>query len=338
MGWEDLLAPEGGNERVLPWTGGRQVYGEGRTWNIQGRVPPEHGWYTFVTTAGRKARLVGEADPNLDYEKGRVVLRGYLVGDRLIPDNARVTPDPNLLIDQTLPVYLAEPGLDRFARVIVAEREDGQLIYVRQEFPAGPELEVEMAYQDRKDSLDGIKDVTPPLDLAFRWLSHQRWLAEERRRELERQRIEEEARLQAAARMNQLRESMGSPNARREVAVEDFELAARAALAVTNSELLDSRPGYERHEMIVQYKVRERRLECVVDRRTLRIVDAGICLQDSLTGEKGDTRFTLESLPSVVEEALDTHRLVVWRHVPGDVEYRYDDDDDDDDDIEDEDW
>ena len=174
MGWEDLLAPEGGTQKVLPWTGGRQVFGEGRTWNLRGRQPQEHGWYNFDVSGGRKARLVGEAEADMDYDTGRKVLRGYLVGDRLIPDGTRVVVDPNQLITQTLPVHLVELGLDRFARAVVAEREDGQLIYVRQEFPQGAEAEVEAAYQDRKGSVDGIKDVTPALDLSFRWLSHQR--------------------------------------------------------------------------------------------------------------------------------------------------------------------
>jgi hypothetical protein len=42
---------------------------------------------------------------------------------------------------------------------------------------------------------------------------------------------------------------------------------------------------------------------------------------------KGDTRFTLESLPTVVGEAIRTGKLVVYRHVDGDR--GYDDDWDD---------
>jgi hypothetical protein len=49
----------------------------------------------------------------------------------------------------------------------------------------------------------------------------------------------------------------------------------------------------------------------------MHIVDAGICLDDH-RGTKGDTRFTLESLPAVVGEAIRGGKLVVWRHVAGD--------------------
>jgi hypothetical protein len=49
-------------------------------------------------------------------------------------------------------------------------------------------------------------------------------------------------------------------------------------------------------------------------------VDSGICLVDHGTGERGDTRFTLESLPGVVGEAMDLGRLVVFRHVDGEPE------------------
>ena len=47
----------------------------------------------------------------------------------------------------------------------------------------------------------------------------------------------------------------------------------------------------------------------------LRIIDAGICLIDHDTNEKGDTFFTLESLPAVVQQAQRERRLVIFRHV-----------------------
>jgi hypothetical protein len=51
----------------------------------------------------------------------------------------------------------------------------------------------------------------------------------------------------------------------------------------------------------------------------LRIVDSGICLIDHDTGERGDTLFTLESLPAVIKEAIDDGKLVIFRHA-GDEE------------------
>lgn len=316
MGWADFLTPEGGDEQVLPWTGGRTVTDGQRTWRIQGRRPDEHGWYTFRTSGGRKASLVGPADINLEFEDGRPLIKGYLVGERLIPDDARVDPNPDKLVEQTEPVYIVEPGLDRFTRA-TAVRVGEDLIYLRMEFPDGPEAEALAAYQDRKDSIGGISGVSPALDLAFRWISHQRVQAEIRRVEMERLRVEEEARLAVEERRQQAMKDIGTGLGRRKVAEHDFDTAAKAALALSGAELLDTRPSYSKANMVVQYRFRGRRLECEVDRKTLRIVDAGVCLDDH-RGEKGDTYFTLESLPGVIKQAMDEHKLVVWRHVGGD--------------------
>jgi hypothetical protein len=325
MGWQDLLASDD-DKKTLPWTGGRQIHYRERTWTIEGRLPDEHGWYSFRVSGGRKAELDSPADPDPDFENGHKLAKGYLVGDRLISDDARVDPDPAKLVEQTVPVFLVEPGLDRFARAVAA-RTRGGLVYIRQEFPQGPEAAVQMAYQDRKDSVIHVAGVAPALDLAFRWLSQQRLAAEEREREMVRIRAEEERKRAEAERLKQAIKDSGTGAGRRALAQRDFSAAAKAALALTGAELLDARPSYNRHEMVVQYRFRNRRLECVVDKDTLRVVDSGICLQDHHTGVKGDTRFTLESLPTVVGEAIRTGKLVVYRHVDGDR--GYDDDWDD---------
>lgn len=329
MGWEDLLTPQG-EERVLPWVGGRKVTDGQRTWTIKGRRPQEHGWYTFQTTGGRKASLVGPADLDHDFGKNRPLVKGYLVGGRLIPDNARVDPDPTKLVDQTEPVFIVEPGLDRFTRA-TAVRVGEHLIYFQMEFPDGPETEALAAYQDRRDSIGEITGVTPALDLAFRWLTYQRERAEVRRAEMERLRLEEEARQLAEAKRAaaeivaeekraQALKDIGTGAGRRHLAEHDFEAAARAALALSGAELLDTREGYNRNTMVVQYRFKGRRLECEVNRKTLRVTDAGVCLDDH-HGEKGDTYFTLESLPPVIAAAMAEDKLVVWRHVPGDIDY-----------------
>lgn len=326
MGWQDLLAAED-DKMVLPWTGGRQIHDAQRTWTIHGRLPDEHGWYLFSISGGRKAELKGPADCDPEYVEGHKLAKGYLVGDRLIPDDARVDPDPTKLIEQTVPVHIVEPGLDRFARAVTA-RSRGGLVYMYQEFPQGPEGAVQAAYQDRKDSVDHVVGVTPALDLAFRWVSRQRLLAEERERERERIRVEEERKRVEAERLKQAMKDAGTGAGRRALAQRDFMAAAKAALALTGAELLDARPSYNRREMVVQYRFRNRRLECVVDKDSMRVVDSGICLTDHHTGVKGDTRFTLESLPTVVGEAMRTGKLVVYRHVDGDRDYNWDDEDD----------
>ena len=176
--------------------------------------------------------------------------------------------------------------------------------------------------QDRKDSIGGISGVTPALDLAFRWISYQRVQAEIRRVEMERIRAEEEAKRVQEERRQQAMKDVGTGLGRRKLAEVDFEAAARAALGLSGAELLDTRQSYDKNNMVVQYRFRGRRLECEVDKKTLRITDAGVCLDDH-RGEKGDTYFTLESLPAVIGQAMDEHKLVVWRH-QGDEDPGYD--------------
>lgn len=320
MGWQDLLATN--EERALPWGGGRQVVWGHRVWDIKGRLPLEHGWYTFKIDGTRETRLAGrdpvDANDKFETEKGHKVIRGYLVGDRLIPDMAQVNTDPARLIDQTLPVLLVEPGLDRFTRAVVVQTKAGNF-YVRQEFPQGQEDEVTAAYQDRlgDDIIVLIKGVAPALELAYRWLNHQRHQAEVREAELRKIRAEGEAKRIAAEKHAEALKTIGTGAGRRALAAHDFPTAARAALAVSGADLLDARPSRNKGEWVVQYRFQARRLEFVADDQ-LRIIDSGICLTDHDSGEKGDTYFTVESLPAVVGEAIRLGKLVVWRHVAGD--------------------
>ncbi|WP_244238795.1 hypothetical protein [Corallococcus carmarthensis] len=59
----------------------------------------------------------------------------------------------------------------------------------------------------------------------------------------------------------------------------------------------------------VVYTFMGERFVTVVEAATLRVRDAGVCLAGA------DTQVTLESLPSVLKEAIDTDVLVITRHV-----------------------
>lgn len=323
MGWQDLLAQT--EERSLPWVGGKQVTWGPRTWDIKGKTPPEHGWYRFAVDGSRFAVLMSdtptEADDRFETIKGHTIVRGYLAGDRLIPDHAQVNTDPERLIEQTIPVHLVEPGLDRFTRAVVVRTTRGA-IYLRQEFPQGAEDAVMAAYQDRKASVHDIKGVTPALELVFRWLSDQRDNAAKRAEEARKRREEWERQRKLTQMREEALKSIGTGAGRRALAEVDFQAAAKAALAVSGAELLDARPSRTKGEWVVQYRFRNRRLECVCD-TTMHIIDAGVCLDDH-RGTKGDTFFTLESLPAVIAEAIRLGKLVVWRHVAGDDPYAHD--------------
>jgi len=315
MSWEDLLGEN--DQWVLPWHGGRVVHSAERSWLVDGPRPREHGWYKFDTTGGRSCTLASpdKTDPDPVWAEGQRVIRGYMVGNRLITDWCRVDPNPDKLVEQTEQVYCVEPGLGRVARAAVVRDRVGWLVYIQQEFPQGPETEVLAAYQDRMPDVNHVQGVTPALDLAFRWMSQQREKQEERQREIERIRVEEERRREAEERTRRAIRDASTAVGRRALAARDFDLAAREALRVSGAELLDVRDSYNKGEKVVQYRFRRRRLECTVDAQTLQIIDAGICLTDHKTGFKGDSLLTLESLPPTVGQAIDENKLVVWRHV-----------------------
>lgn len=312
MGWRDHLQKED-EKIVLPWTAGREVRSKDRVFQLEGRLPREPGWYRFHVLR-RTLRLEGPCDSgDLDFK-----VTGYMVGDRLVRDDVPVNPDPASIAGQSEPVFLVEDGLDRFTRVKAGRvHEGGPLFYVGMEFPLGPEDEVTRAYQDRKASVSDVKGVVPALDAAFRMESWRRSEVERLRAEAEERRRKEEEERRKEEQRQELVKQLGDGAGRRAMAAVDFDAAARAALQVGGAEFLDSRQSRNRNEMVVTFRFRDRRFECTCDRHTLQIIDAGICLVNHATGEKGDTYFTLESFPAVIAQADRERRLVVWRHVDG---------------------
>lgn len=319
--WQSLLAKPG--SVILPWFGGRKVVRGARTWSID-RMPPHNGWYEFEIDGSRSAILVGPAERDPSFELEHPLVRGYLVGNRLVSDSTRVVM-PERFVESTRRVFLADEGLQLIERVVAADAGRG-LVFIRTEFPLGPEQAVIEAFEDRKLDLSGIRDVPPALELVFRWMFWQRASSEaaaQRRAEEEarqaRIRAEEETRRAAEearrARIEEASRQVGTGAGRRNLAVHDFRSAARAALSLSGSELLGTR-DIDSTRVEVRYRFRHERLACVVDRETLRVLDAGVCLTDERTGEKGDTYFTLESLPAVIGRIMDDDesRLVVWRH------------------------
>lgn len=319
MSWRDLLQTEK-ETLTFPWVGGKTLQtNDGRSWFISGVYPRELGWHEFEVK-GRKAHHLGSVSAEPDHLG--FMVQGYLVGDRIIPDGVRVDPDPKKIITFSERVFLIEDGLDRFVRVQAGRmHEGGPLIFRGLEMPLGPEEDVLGAFLDQKASVDAIAGVTPALDAAFRMESYQRAEAVRRRLEEERRRREEEERLAQEEKRRQLVERLGDGAGRRVMAAVDFDQAARAALAIGGAELLDVKRAPRRGEMVVTFRLNRRRFACTCDERTLRVIDAGICLTahyddtDFEAGTRGDTWFTLESLPSVIREAEQTGRLVVFRHV-----------------------
>jgi hypothetical protein len=307
MSWKDLLAAE--KPITIPWTGGRNIRAAGRSFTIRGVLPPEHGWHTFEVQS-KNATWSKSAEP---VEPSKP-MRGYLVGHRFVPDDIPLTLDPADFASNTQAVWLVEAGLARFARVRALRWEDGKIIYLGQEFPTGPESEVDSLFLDRAPSVSHVKGVTPSLEVAFRMESWIRQEQERRREEAERRARELEERRALEERRRDMANRLGTGQGRRDMARVDFGAAARAALAVGGAELLDWRDAYNNQEAIVRFRYQGRRFECVCRKDTLQITDAGICLRDENTGERGDSYFTLESLTAAIHEAMEEGVLVVFRH------------------------
>lgn len=319
MGWRDLLQDTNASA-VMPWLGGRElVYLSGQAWQIEGQLPPEHGWWQWQFK-GRKISWLPAADQSAAPDVLRTI-PGYLVGDRFVPDlgwdgngHAQL-PVPVLTLKAIAAfnrVQLIEPGLDRFTHVYVTEIVD-QLIYMGPAMPLGPETDVLAAFLDERPSVADVKGVTPGLDLAFRLESWQRAEIKRREAELEQARLAEEAQRAAEERRQALIKQLGDGAGRRELAKVDFVAAARAALRISGADLIDHKLVGRGGQHVVRFRLDGSRYECVVD-DNLRVTDAGICLVDHRNGVKGDNRFTLESLPGVIREAIDAHKLVIFRH------------------------
>lgn len=317
---------------VAPWVGGRSLHSgsNGRTWKIIGKLPPEHGWYEFKT-GSREAMWNRDHTGPISHEPLSFIVKGHLVGDRLVPDGARVPTEIAELPECSEQVHLFEPGLDRFVRIVAGRTfEDGPLIFDCPDFPQGPEDAVRAAFISRKASLDGILGISPTLDIAFRlevW--HREETAKRRAEEQERRRLEEEKRV-LEERRRKIVEQLGDGAGRREVAKLDFAEAAKAALAIGGAEFLDTRDSYQRGEKVVQFRLNARRYECTCNSETLSIIDAGICLTDHITRKSYDNLLTLESLPAVILAASREGKLVVLRHLDYDEGDRDDRDDWDD--------
>lgn len=314
MSWKNLLQPIQPETIILPWVGGRQLHCGQKTWKLEGKLPEEYGWCSFLLN-GRKATFKEITDPFPESITVGLV-NGFLIGDRIIPDSAPCPPDVSVIHKYSETVYCLEPGLDRFSRIQAGRiYEGGPLIFKDILFPLGVEDSVQSALLDGKDSISDIPGVPPALEASFQMERWRRQEAEKRRLELERHRREEEERIRREDERQRLYGQLGTAQARRAIAITDFASAARAALAISGAQYLDHSTGYHRNEVVVKFRFLNRRFECVVDALSLAVKDSGVCLTDESTGEKGDTWLTLESLPMTIKDAHDQGRLVVFRHV-----------------------
>lgn len=313
------------DERVLPYFGGPFVEAGDRRLRVAPFAPP--GWYGFKVE-GRNATKLHPADPPpLD---GLPKVNGWYLDGALVREGA--VAEPLWLLPAEQPA--------RFAKLSGRRWRSGELLFGEVDFESEVEGQVREAFADGQ-GLAGVKAVPAALRAAFAYALAEaasrktgvrfafgevrgrvlriseggppeaeavlRALEAEReqaRRELDALRRRH---AEAAARVEVQRERerrVEQARARQETAEERATVALEAAGArLETARLLGG------GQLEVVFRFMDHRFIAIADVATLQVIDSGICLGHP----PRDDLVTLESLPSVIKEAIDTDALVILR-------------------------
>ncbi len=321
----------GKTERVVaPWLGGGHVFVRDRRLRVDEPRPDSQGFFRFEVR-GRNARVLEAADPEGldDCPKAR----GHIVHDWLVhPDGV----ERLRLMSEEEPAALSVARARRWW--------SGDYLFESLDFDGDAEEEARLRLEKREPlrdvkgvpatlrtafglafAIDVAREHTIPLsireaapyavEVAERGLDAATPLAEriERdRREAEERALQEAIQRQDRARVRELladAEARGPARGRRHGRAPTLEnAAARAfeALDGADARMLGSRRLSD-GTMEVRFELLGERFISVVDAITLHVYDSGICLAGA------DEMVTLDSLPGVIREAIDTGRLVITR-------------------------
>jgi hypothetical protein len=297
-------------ELVLPYFGALRLDAPGRKLRLAER--PERGFWRFDITGRNALALVRVPAPTLDefprlrghfasgylFEGGREARRvEFLDADppaELTPSTARSLPGDYVLFEG---VEFESEAEDAARRALEEERNIAEVAHV------GASLRAAFAYALLARVGRRLNVPCTPGELGGRALNLANGGGEAARallQALQEQRRLEQLRLAAHAAV------AGQPRAQRQ-SLDERSVLDRAsdALERAGATLLDARPSEGRLD--VTWRFLGERVLSLVEPDTLRIIDAGFCLQ----GE--DDRVTLESLPSVLKEAIDSDLLHITR-------------------------
>lgn len=297
-----LAAPE---SIVLPYFGGSRVEAADRRLRLA--EPVEPGWWRF-RVEGRRAAAVEPAEP-VDLTD-RPALRGHHAGGWLFSSGRKV--------DRIALPPAEEPA--PLARVTGRVWHSGDLLLESIDFEDEAEEEVRRALEDR-GAIAGVRGAPPSLRAAFGFALAEavgrgmgvpvspreaggrvQEIAEGGReaaaalcRALDEERRRHQADLRAQEIRARARPRTGKPEDR-----------ADAALDAAGARMINCR-RLGGGNLEVRFQLEGERFVSVVDGDTLQVLDAGICLSGA------DRVLTLDSLPSVIREAVDTDRLNITR-------------------------
>ena len=306
---------------VLAYLGGAHVYGKDRRMRVEGERPAP-GFHRFEVS-GRHACALEAAEPDLgDLPKarGHLVVRGNEAWLASSSGLARLSLLPE---DEPPPLSLTRARRWHSGDLLFealdfdGEAEEAARLRLEQVAPLGDlkgvpatlrtafGVSLGLAVSRRLDIPVSVREIAHAAtslaegEPAARALLER--LANERRIEQERAWIQAVA---AGAHVRPPRPGQAAVPTTRQNARE----RAETALDGTDARLLAARPLANGARLEVAFEFLGERFTSVVDAITLQVLDAGVCL----AGE--DSLVTLDSLPGVIREAIDTDRLVITRH------------------------
>ncbi|ATB46032.1 hypothetical protein [Corallococcus macrosporus] len=309
--------------RVLPYFGGGTVDSASRRLRVTPPVKP--GWWRF-DVKGRDATPREPSEPEGLEALPRV--RGHVWGRRLVREGA--VAEPLELMPEEEPPRLAPVSARRWV--------DGALLFECVDFESEAEGAARLALEEDQP-LSGIRGVSASLRAAFGYallaqVSRDVGIrfvpAEVRGRILA---VAEGGRVPAEACLRRLSLEREAQTSRLRQAQAHAERRALSARLVAEAQrrtgpLGASEDGMQRAQQAllnagarplglrrladqrleVTYAFMGERFVSIVAADSLQVLDAGICLAGA------DGEVTLESLPSVIREAIETEVLVVTRY------------------------
>lgn len=310
-----FLAPK--EPVVLPYFGGTRVDAADRRLRVDGELAP--GWWRFRID-GRRAVAIEAAAPGELAALPRV--RGHWVDGWIVLDGRQLVRVALAPDDEPPPL----------ARVAARRWHSGDVLFDAVEFEDDAELEARSALEERRP-IGELRGVVPSLRTAFglalggalarelrvpvlvpevlpravaiadrgreavrAWLDE--IVAERRCAEEDARRRAESVRLEAAAGTARAVARHGDPAQRADDALDGAKARMLSCRRLERGARLD-----------VAYEVDGTRIMSIVDACTLQVIDPGVCL-----GHGGEYRvLTLDAMPSVVREAIETERLNITR-------------------------
>ena len=317
--FRDFLKPK--EPVVLPYFGGTRVDAADRRLRIDGTIEP--GWWRFAIE-GRKAVPKDKAEP---VELGALpAITGHWVDGHIVASGREVAPVALPPSEEPAPL----------ARVVGRRWYSGEVLLDSIEFEDDAELSARSALEERRNIAD-VRGVVPSLRAAFGYAIGTAVAREQRvpiaLREIERdvvaiadggleaargviaRIVERRQQAEAARRARELMHAVNQERAKfREIAQKAHRERrggtpaerADAALEAAGARMLSARRIGEQLEVVFTYS--GVRIIATVDANTLQVYDSGICLAGA------DEEVTLDSLPSVIKEAIEEGTLNITRH------------------------